>query len=121
MSTDVEIEERLREFCMLLPESVEVDLMGNTAFRVATKTFVVFEHLDGRPVLVVKLPPEEQAALVAQPGFDVAPDTGEYGWTCISVDAAPDWDEVDRLVMSSYRGQAPDHLQRQLDQMLSGG
>lgn len=119
MSTDVE--ERLREFCLLLPESVEVELMGNTAFRVSTRTFAVVEHLDDRVVVSVKLAVEEQAGVVTQTGYEVDPDTGGYGWTRISIDESIDWDEVDHLVMSSYRGQAPEHLQRQLDRLLAGG
>lgn len=111
--------ERLRQFCLMLPEAREVDLLGSPAFRVATNTFAVLEQdEDGAPVVRIKCAPEDQDALVERAGYEAVPDTGRYGWTHIRLDAGLGWDEVDEAVLASYRYQAPDHLRARLDLLL---
>ena len=112
--------DRLRSFCAMLPETAEVNPFGHPTFRVATKTFAAFELVADRPAVLVKTTPDEQAALVARPGFTADPDTGHHGWTSVHLDEI-DWDEVDHLVIASYRLVAPPEYVTQLDGLLGAG
>lgn len=111
--------DRLRAIATALPEATEVDTFGNPTFRVATKPFAVYERVGGAPVVRVKLPAADQAALLDRPGFEPAPGTGHRGWTNIRLDLGVDWHEIDRLVVASYRQQAPGGLRRALDELLA--
>ena len=106
---------RLRALCALLPEVAEIDSFGRPTFRVAVKAFAAFETAGAGPaVVVVKLPVDEQAALVAREGFRPEEETGAHGWTVIEVGTVG-WEDIDRLVVASYRLVAPGHLVAQLD------
>jgi hypothetical protein len=109
---------RLRSLCTLLPEVAEIDAFDRPTFRVAVKGFAAFEVIDGRACVIVKLALDEQVALVARPGFRPEDETGAHGWTIVDV-ATVGWDELDRLVVASYRLVAPDHLVAQLDARLN--
>lgn len=111
--------ERLRVMAMVLPEATEVETFGNPTFRVATTPFAVFERVAGVPVVRVKLESDEQARLVERPGYEAAPDTGHHGWTNIRLDLDVAWAEIDRLVVESYRQQAPKALRLALDELLA--
>lgn len=111
--------ERLRGFCVMLPEATEVETFGNPTFRVATKPFAVFERYAGAPVISVKTALDDQVVLVARDGFEIAPYTGHHGWTNIRLDFEQDWDEIDDLVVGSYRLQAPERLVTVLDELLA--
>lgn len=118
MADDAELVERLRAISLVLPEATEVDLFGNPTFRVATVAFAAFERDQGVPVVRVKQELDDQAALVARDGFEPAPETGVHGWTNIRLDLGVEWDEIDPLVVASYRLQAPKHLRAALDELL---
>jgi predicted DNA-binding protein (MmcQ/YjbR family) len=109
--------ERLRSFCAMLPETAEIDALGQPTFRVATRAFAVFEVVDGRPTVCVKLHPDTQAAVVARDGFRAEPDTGHHRWTVVDTVRVP-WPEVDELVVASYRLVAPLEFVAQLDALL---
>jgi len=118
VADDAELVERLRAISLILPEATEVDLFGNPTFRVATVAFAAFERDQGVPVVRVKQDLDDQAALVTRDGFEPAPETGGHGWTHIRLDLGVGWDEIDPLVVASYRLQAPKHLREALDEML---
>jgi hypothetical protein len=109
--------DRLRSLCALLPEVAEIDSFGRPTFRVAVRAFAAFEEIGDRPCVIVKLALDEQAALVAREGFRPEDETGAHGWTVVDV-ATVGWDELDRLVVASYRLIAPGHLVAQLDAIL---
>jgi predicted DNA-binding protein (MmcQ/YjbR family) len=113
--------ERLRGLCALLPETAEIDALGRPTFRAGARGFASFEVVDGRPTVCVKTTPEVQATLVARPGFTSEPDTGHHGWTLVVADDTVDWDEIDELVVASYRLVAPAELVAQLDRLLGPG
>jgi hypothetical protein len=111
---------RLRSLCAMLPEVAEIDSFGRPTFRVAVKAFAAYEDgvAGAGPAVVVKLPVDEQTALVAREGFRPEDETGAHGWTVIDVGTVG-WDEIDRLVLASYRLVAPGHLVAQLDALLN--
>jgi predicted DNA-binding protein (MmcQ/YjbR family) len=118
VADDAELVERLRAISLILPEATEVDLFGNPTFRVATVAFAAFERDSGVPVVRVKQDLDDQAVLVTRDGFEPAPETGGHGWTNVRLDLGVDWDEIDPLVVASYRLQAPKHLREALDELL---
>jgi predicted DNA-binding protein (MmcQ/YjbR family) len=118
---DAEPLERLRGFCALLPETTEVEVFGNPTFRVGARGFVTFEELDPGPSACVKVAPEMQELLVRREGFEAEPDTGHFGWTRVRIDGTVDWEEVDELVIGSYRLVAPPEYVTQLDELLAAG
>jgi YjbR len=72
----------LREVCLALPESVEVEAWGRPTFRAGKKLFAVFDGDDDHRFAVVFKPdPAERPALLADPRFYVPPTTGRAaGW-----------------------------------------
>ena len=109
---------RLREFCALLPETAEIDGFGNPTFRVATVTFAIFEMERDQPAICFKTALDVQEELIAREGFSPEPLTGEYGWTVVELDGSVSWDEIDLLVIGSYRLVAPGELILELDTLL---
>lgn len=113
--------ERLRSFCMMLPEVTEVDTFGNATFRIATKQFAIFEVDDeGATLVCFKTTVERQAELVEDERFAPETHTGHYGWTTVRIDGPEDagWSQIDRLVVDSYRLVAPDEFRAQVEAML---
>jgi len=110
--------DRLRSFCLLLPETTEVNPFGHPTFRVATKAYATFELADGQASLLFKAESGGQAVLVARTGFAIDPDTGHHGWMLAQLAGDLDWDELDALIIASYRLVAPPELVTQLEALL---
>lgn len=104
--------DRLREYGLSLPETVEEHPWGHSALKVRNKTFVFLNLEPERMSLSTKLPVSRDFALV----FDWAEPTGyglgRAGW--VSSAFAPG-DEIDlelleRWIAESYRAIAPKKL-----------
>ncbi len=108
---------KLREVCLGLPESVEVEAWGRPTFRAGKKLFAVFSGTDDHPYAVTFKPElAERPALVEDPRFYVPAYFGPSGWLALDFTAAPvDWDEVTELMESSYRQVALQRMLRALD------
>lgn len=104
---------------MVLPEATEVEVFDCPTFRVATTAFAAFERDQGAPVVRVKMELEDQEVILRRDGFEPTPETGTHGWTNIRLDLGVSWDEIDELVIASYRLQAPKHLRAALDALLT--
>jgi predicted DNA-binding protein (MmcQ/YjbR family) len=113
----------LRDICLALPESAEVEAWGRPTFRAGQKLFAVFSGTDERPFAVVFKPePAERPALVEDPRFYVPAYFGPNGWLALDFTAAPvDWDEVSELMESSYRQVALKRMLKALDERGSSG
>ncbi len=97
---------RMREVCLLLPETVEAEHFGEVCFRVGKRIFASCGDKAGVCRLVFQLEPEHASRLVASdPRFQ--PYARQEH--CVWMDAAgvEDWDEVRALVLESYRLNAP--------------
>jgi len=97
---------RLRKLCLGLPEAYETTSFGHPTFRAGRsgkKTFAVFENYRGEDTICVKATMEDQALLVLDPRFFVAPYVGKHGWTSMRTAGAIEWGEVEDLVRESYR------------------
>jgi predicted DNA-binding protein (MmcQ/YjbR family) len=107
----------LREVCLALPESAEVEAWGRPTFRAGKRMFAVFEGAEDHPFAVVFKPePDERPALVDDPRFYVPAYYGPSGWLALDLTAAPvDWEEVAELVETSYRQVALKRMLAALD------
>lgn len=110
--------DHLRRLAAVLPDTAEVDALGDPTFRVATRMFAVVETLDGVPVLRFKVDRAHQAELLADDRFRPDPDTGHHGWTNLRADLVRDDVELDRLIIASYRLVAPADAIIRLDDAL---
>jgi predicted DNA-binding protein (MmcQ/YjbR family) len=107
----------LREVCLALPESSEVEAWGRPTFRAGKRMFAIFEGDDEHPfALVFKPDPAERPALLGDPRVYVPAYHGPGGWLALDLTAAPvDWAEIAELVESSYRQVALQRMLRALD------
>jgi hypothetical protein len=102
----------------MLPEVAEIDGLGRPTFRVATRGFAIFEDVEGRAEVTVKLHLDHQDRMVGRPGVSAEAETGHHGWTVLDVGQVG-WELVDELVVASYRRVAPDEFVARLDALLS--
>jgi predicted DNA-binding protein (MmcQ/YjbR family) len=113
---------RLRKICLALPEAYETTSFGHPTFRAGRtgkKTFAVFENYRGEDSICVKATLEDQALLVLDPCFFVAPYIGKHGWTSMRTaikGVTIDWSEVEDLVRESYRLVASKSMLAKLDE-----
>ena len=103
------------ELCLRLPEATERGGQ-HSAFLVVGKTFAYYldsHHGDGRLSVQVKGAPGAQDVLVnaAPERFFVPPYIGHRGWIGLYIDVGEvDWDELEALIVESYRLVAPKRL-----------
>jgi predicted DNA-binding protein (MmcQ/YjbR family) len=95
--------ERLRRICLALPETQETRTFGHPTFRAGKKTFAVFEKYRGEDTLCFKATLADQALLVLDPRFFVAPYIGQHGWTSMRLSKGVDFREVEDVVRESYK------------------
>jgi predicted DNA-binding protein (MmcQ/YjbR family) len=106
------VTQRLREFCLRLPEAGEAEAWVDATFWVRGKIFAMTKFGDGRISVWCKAPPGSPRVLVgAEPEtFFVPPYVGSKGWVGMRLDDEPDWNDVSALVGRSYRLIAPKRL-----------
>ena len=113
--------DRVRAFCLALPEVTERLSHGAPSFFVRDKkTFVMFlddHHGDGRLALWCAAPPGAQHALVTEePDRFFRPRyVGGRGWLGVRLDRALDWEEVAGICADAFRQVAPKTLVAKLD------
>jgi predicted DNA-binding protein (MmcQ/YjbR family) len=109
---------RLRRICLSLPEAYETTSFGHPTFRAGSSgkgTFAVFENYRGEDTICFKATLADQALLVLDPRFFVAPYIGKHGWTSMRTGGGVDFREVEDLVRESYRLAAPKALSGKLE------
>jgi predicted DNA-binding protein (MmcQ/YjbR family) len=123
-----EIFERVSALCSALPEvTVRVDLSQTPtrstahSFDIRRRSFcllVAREGADGtpRPLLIVRVDPDEREALLATGRPFVAAPAGRDR-IVVLLDDRTDWGEVRELVIESYRLLAPQKLSVRLDRI----
>jgi predicted DNA-binding protein (MmcQ/YjbR family) len=115
--------ERLLKIVKRLPETVEDWPWGSIHCKVADKIFVGWGRDEsGEMSIGIRTTLELQSMLVASdPRFSVAKYVGKYGGIDMRIGKKPNWDEVEQLIVDSYRIIAPKRLVKQLDAQLGGG
>ena len=110
-----DLEARMREICMALPEVTEKD-GGRAAWQVRGKSFVMFmdkHHGDGRIGIWAKATHETQDMLVhgSPETFYVPPYMGPSGWVGMRLDLPEtDWETAANIARDAYRLAAPKRL-----------
>ena len=104
---------RLREFCLSLPQSTEVEAWGAATFRVG-KIFAMYasptsHHSGGRPaVWIYSIGVEQDLVIRSRPDKYFKPAyVGPYGWIGAWLDQNPPWDEIEELLRDAWRRRAP--------------
>jgi hypothetical protein len=105
---------RLRQICLALPETVEVEAWGEPTFRVKGKIFAMHassgtHHGAGRPaVWILSVSMEQDLVLRARPDrYFKPPYVGPSGWIGAWLDNSPPWSEIEELLRDGWRRRAP--------------
>ena len=116
MTTDA-FHDRLLGIVLTLPGAYEDRPWGSVHCKVAKKIFVGWgRHDDGEMSIGVRTTLDRQAKLVrSDRRVSVAKYSGKYGGIDVRLGPKPDWDEVERFIVESYRLIAPKKLVKELD------
>ena len=109
---------RLREIGLGLPEAFETRQLGDhRVFKVGKKTFLWMD--ESFQAVTIKADEAAREILLQDPRFEVARYIGRYGWMSWEFGPDPDWDEVEEMVVDSYRMCAQKRQLKQLDALPS--
>ena len=113
--------DRLRQFCLALPEAHEVEAWGEPTFRVKNKIFAMYaasesHHGAGRPSVWVKSTHLIQDMLIHEDAdrYFAPPYVGPKGWLGIRLDRRPNWKTVEELLRDAYLLTAPKRIAARL-------
>lgn len=99
---------KVRDVCLSLPKTKETFTWGRPHFRVVEKIFCGVGEAAGLPTIDLKSDPGEADLLMTVPGVTKAPySRPNDGWVRINPAQFDDWDEIQRLIVGSYRLIAP--------------
>ena len=99
--------DRVRKFCLALPETFEKLSHGEATFFVKKRTFVMFStnhHGDGNYSIVCNAPEGAQEILTINDpdNFYVPPYVGGAGWIGVRLDRGIAWKTVASVVTDAY-------------------
>lgn len=108
--------ERIRSVGLALPDTKETLTWGMPHLRVGEKIFCGCAEILGRPTVGLKMEKNESVLLMKAPGVEKAPysRTGD-GWVVIDPNIFDDWEEIERLIVGSFRLIAPKRTVALLD------
>jgi hypothetical protein len=108
---------RLRQICIALPETAEVEAWGEPTFRVKGKIFAMHassgnHHGAGRPaVWILSVSLEQDLVIRSRPDrYFKPPYVGPSGWIGAWLDRKPPWGEIEELLRDGWRRRAPKKL-----------
>ena len=114
--------DRVREFCLSLPETHEEESWGAPTFRVKGKIFAMYaseksHHGGGRPgIWMMSVSIEQDMVLRAKPErYFKPPYVGPGGWIGAWLDKNPPWGEIEELLRDAWRRRAPKKIAAVLD------
>lgn len=108
--------ERLRSYCLALPEVRETVKWNHPTFEAGKKIFAVLEtHPEGICLALRVSNEKERNDLCQNQGFSLAPYWTHQGWVFRAVDPAGDWDQLTALILRSYRAVALKRMLAVLD------
>ena len=93
----------LGAICERLPETSMDSQFGNPVWKAGKKTFVSTAYHTGRLNLSFRVGPERQSALADVPRYHIPAYTGHNGWINLDVEEHTDWEEIEGLLLESYR------------------
>ena len=109
--------DKLLKIVLKLPGAYEDRPWGSVHCKVAKKIFVGWSRTkDGDMQVGLRMSLARQRELVANDErFTIAKYVGKYGGVDMRLGPKPDWAEVEKLIVDSYRIIAPKKLVRELD------
>ena len=115
-----QLEQRVREICLELPEVTEKPSHGAPAFFVKKQFLMLWSgghHDHGFSHLWCAAPPGAQEALVDAASGRIfrLPYVGSRGWIGVRLDGDLDWGVIEALIEDAYRTVAPKRLVDRLD------
>ena len=115
---DEKLLKQVREICLALPETKEVEAWEHPTFRAGKKMFAVFgEVVPWGATLGLKVGFDRQDELLKDKRFFPAPYAAHQGWVSLKLAGKIDWQEVTNLVLEAYRQVA---LKRMLKALATG-
>jgi hypothetical protein len=112
--------DRLLAIVEKLPGAYEDRPWGSVHCKVDGKIFVGWSRDDdGEMQIGIRVSLEDQHGLVENdPRFSIAKYSGKYGGVDMRLGKSPDWREVERYIVGSYRMAAPKKRIKELDAKL---
>lgn len=110
--------ESVRSVCAGLPGAEEYLMHGHPSFRAGKKAFAILGeggHGSDGPTIAVKVDLWDQPIVLEDPRFYRTHYIGQHGWVTLKLDTDPTMDEVERLVVASYRRVAGKKMLAALD------
>jgi len=98
---------KMKKICLSLPDTKLTMTWDQPHFRVGDKIFAGCGEEKGKLVVGFKLEMEHADEILRDKRFTRAPYVGHKGWVSMDATGIRDWDEVQQLVLESYRLIAP--------------
>lgn len=103
-----QVRKKLQTICLALPNTKETITWNKPHFRVGEKIFCGCGEDQGRPRVGLKMEADESQLMMRLPGIENAPYSRKNdGWVAIDPGIIDDWEEIERLIVDSYRLIAP--------------
>jgi len=94
---------QLDALCARLPETSRATQFGNPVWKAGKKTFVSSHYHTGRLNLSFWVGVDAQTLLTQDPRYRIPAYTGHNGWIDLDVEDQADWQEIEQLLLESYR------------------
>jgi predicted DNA-binding protein (MmcQ/YjbR family) len=98
-----EVLAQLEVLCEALPETSAATQFGNPVWKAGRKTFVSTHYYTGRLSLQFWVGPDQQTLLTQDPRYRIPAYIGHNGWIELDVEDQADWEEIEHLLLESYR------------------
>jgi predicted DNA-binding protein (MmcQ/YjbR family) len=106
---------RLDAICARLPETERGAMFGCPVWKAGSKTFAIAHHYTGSFKLSAWVGSTRQKALARNQRYSISQYMGHNGWIDLDMEK-PDWDEVQGLLLESYRHYALKRMLKTLDE-----
>jgi hypothetical protein len=93
----------IARLCRKLPETSPADASSSLIWKAGKKTFVRGHHIDGRLKLLFWVGIEQQGFMLEDPRFTLPMYIASSGWIELDVQDNINWDEIESLLLNSYR------------------
>lgn len=95
--------QRLREYCLSLPEANDAEQFGHPVWKAGAKVFAWAGLRDGRLKFAFWVGGLGQSLLTQDLRYTLPPYMAHNGWIQLDVGARPNWGEIEGLALGSYR------------------
>jgi predicted DNA-binding protein (MmcQ/YjbR family) len=94
---------KLDKLCNKFPEVTDAKQFGTPVWRAGKKVFCGANRYNGRLKLNFWVGPDLQDMLTMDKRYAIPPYMGHNGWITLDVEDTIDWEEVERLLLGSYK------------------